>query len=220
MATFFSKFRNNRIPVINWSFFASLKEAKKVYNSSHWSGWNKDWLPIASTEIGDAIVMHFDAVYEVLHDTGKPLKASLVTDDLVNLEDLLRQLKKYKGHSSEESLSELQTKKADLLSLKKKAPRALKFEINIEIDDIKDLISDIRFDSSKEGQFLKVARKIQKTSMAELRRKGRYADIHLQRRENKFRFYIWGTLKKGESVDEMKKVFSKAKFKYPVEYEF
>jgi len=219
MANFFTIFRKNHIPVINWSFFTSLKEGKETFNSTNWSGWNTEWSPIATTELGDAIIIYNSSVYEVQHGAGKSPKPRLVTEEISSLELLLKELKKYKGCSESEPIEELRKKKEILLNLKKKSPRALKYDFNIEIDSIKDIISDIRSENSKEGKFFKAASEMQKTSLAELRENGRYSNIRLQKRENKFVFYIWGSLKKGESVEEIKKVLSKYPAPYPVEFE-
>lgn len=205
--------------MINWDFFDSLKEGREAFNEKNWTGWVSDWTPIASNSMGDAIIIYNDAVYEVQHGTGKSPVPTLLASDIAALESLFVELKKYKGFSDKESIEDLR-KKIELLSqLRKSAPRALKYDFTIEIDDLKDTISDLRYDNSKEGKFFKVATEIQKSALTELRKKERYSEIRLLRRENKFVFYIAGKLKKGESLEEIKSVFSKYSFLYPIEYD-
>jgi hypothetical protein len=219
MKNLLTKFRKNNIPVIDWNFFASLKEGREFYNDKNWSGWNPGWVPIASNVMGDAIILYNDAVYEVKHGTGEEPRPTLVTNDIAGLESFFIELKTYKGYSENDSIDELREKKELLLQLKKFAPRSLKYDFTLEIDDIKETISDIRFDNSKEGKFLQAAKQLQKTAMAELRENGRYSAIRLLRRENKLIFYITGSLKRGESLEEIKNVISKYTLSYPVEYD-
>jgi len=219
MSNIFSKFRNKEIPVINWYFFKTLKEGANAFNEKTWGGWIGDWKPVATNDVGDAIVLLNNGLYEVQHDTGKPPKPKLVTDNLIEIETLFKALRKYKGFTEKETIDDLRSKKEYLINLKKSAPRSLKYDFTVEIDDLNEAISEKKWENSKEGKFLKVAAEIQKTALAELRQNERYSDIRLLRREKKLIFYIAGKLNKNESLDEIMSVFNKYSFSSPIEYE-
>ena len=219
MSNLFARYRGMEIPIIKWIFFETLNNGIEAYNEQTWDGWKEEWQPIATNELGDAIVIISDGLYEIQHGTGKPPKPKLITANLAETERLFEELSSYKGFSDEEPLDELRKKKEHLTNLRKNAPRSFKTDFTIEIDDIKETISDIRFNNSKEGKFLNAAREIQKTALTELRQNDRYSEIRLLRREKKLVFYITGKLNKDESPEEIKLVFGKYSFAFPVEYE-
>ncbi|MDH5572706.1 MAG: hypothetical protein OEY89_13150 [Gammaproteobacteria bacterium] len=219
MSNLFARYRDKVIPILNWNFFRTLNDGVRTFNKETWSGWKEEWQPIAANELGDVIVLIGNGLYEIQHGTGRHPKPKLITDNLLQMENLFQELSNYKGFSEEEPLEELRNKKEYLTNLRKNAPRPLKSDFTIEIDDIKEAINDLRFNNSKEGKFLNVAREIQKTALAELRVNDRYSEIRLLRREKKLAFYITGKLNSGESLEEIKSVFSKYSFSFPVEYE-
>ena len=82
MSTFFSKFKNKSVPIIGWKFVSTLKEGKGLYNQNTWSGWDNEWTPIATTEVGDVVVIKESCIYEITHGLGESPKPVLITKDI------------------------------------------------------------------------------------------------------------------------------------------
>ena len=215
-----NKFRGKFIPVIEWNFFQCEEDGKQAFNVKTWEGWDPIWVPIATNAMGDAIVAKDEAIYEVVHGTGKPPSPSLVTRDIAGLEQLFDALLDYEAISKNDTIKVLSEKKKFLLELRKLSPKTLRSSFNIEIDDLKDAISDLRFINTKDGRFMQAANEFRALVFGELRKNGKYQDIGLYRRGSKYVFLIGGQLRADESVEEIKAAVESHQSPYPVEYEF
>lgn len=218
MLNIFSSFKRKTIPVVNWTFFSTLKEGKELYNAKTWTGWNEQkWIPIASNDLGDAIIINNDFIYEVQHDTGET-KPSLITKEVDKLIVLFKDLIKFKGYSEEDSIEILTNKKQLLKDLKKQAPRSLKYEFQMEIEDIQDAISEKRWFKTKAGQYQREHQEYLKLVYPELHDNGRFADVMIMRHLKRKVFIVGGWLKDDEYVDDVKKIVDKYPSPYPIEY--
>lgn len=179
--------------------------------------WDDEWMPIATNGSGDVIIINDGNIYEVQHDTGV-LEPVLITKDVGKLCQLMKGLAKYKGYSEDDSIETLKEVKQTLKELKKQAPRSLKYDFELEIEDIQDTISDKRWLKTKAGQFMQELKDYTKLVYPELRKNGRYADVMIFRHVEKKIFIVGGWLKDNESVDEVKRIIAKYPSPYPVEY--
>jgi len=215
MGNIFNNFRSKHIPIINWSFFPSLKKGTEYCNGVNWPGWGKTWISIASNQLGDAIILVDNSIFVVNHET---VEKSLITKDIPKFEELLKILKAFKGFSEKEAIENLKIKKQTLKELKKLAPRPLKFDFECEIEDIQEIISHKRWLNTKAGQFMKVHENFSKLVYPELRQNGRFSDVIISRHPDKKIFVVFGWLKEGESEEEVKEIISKYPSPYPLEY--
>ena len=218
MSTFFSKFKNKSVPIIGWKFVSTLKEGKGLYNQNTWSGWDNEWTPIATTEVGDVVVIKESCIYEITHGLGESPKPVLITKDIESLESFIKTLLKYKGHSKEDSIEKLREIKQTLMDLKKEAPRELKFNFTSVINDVKEIMSDKRWLKTKEGKFYLAIMEFIKQVYPELRKNGRFEEVIIYRNFEKQTFSVGGMLKEGESEEEVKEIISKYESPYPIEY--
>lgn len=218
MSNIFNNFKRKFIPVINWTFFSTLKEGKNLYNAKTWPGWDEHkWIPVASNDLGDAIIISNDFIYEVQHDTEET-KPLLITKDIDSLNVLFTDLTQYKGYSEEDSIETLKDKKQLLKDLKKQAPSSLKYEFQMEIEDIQDAISEKRWFKTKAGQYQREHQEYLKLIYPELHDNGRFADVMIMRHLKRKVFIVGGWLKDYESVDDIKKIIDKYPSPYPIEY--
>ena len=214
-----NKFQGRFIPVIEWNFFQCEEDGKRTFNVRTWEGWNPSWVPIATNAMGDAIVANDEAIYEVEHGTGKPPSPSLVTRDIAGLRQLFDSLLDYEAISKNVTIKVLSEKKKSLLELSKLAPKTLRSSFKMEIDDVKDAISDLRFLNTKDGRFMQAANEFRALVFGGLRKNGKYQDIGLYRRGSKYVFLIGGHLRAEESAEEIKAAVERHQSPYPVEYE-
>lgn len=206
-----------------------MKAGRVRYNANTWTDWDSRWTPIAHDGLGDAVIVNGDGLVCVVpHDTGGDGAPSVVSADTAQLLGLMRELRslpqypkdgKLQGaYSPDMTLAELREFKGRLGALRRLAPRWCKSFFDDEIESVAEAISDLRFQASKFGQFLKVCEDFAKKCYKELRIDEKYASAYISPYRNKRRLRAFGWLKDGETPEEVRNVVERNDPPFPVDY--
>ena len=212
----FDSFLGNYIPVIGWTFFNDNENPNFIYNSDTWSGWKSDWHPIASDEIGNAIIIYSNSIYEAEHDVDA-FEKKLITNDISILIKLLNGLKSYTSLSENESIDSLNKKLIKINSLKKISPKNLKYYFDIELDAIKISINEAKYRLTEDGQFRQAGLDLINSAFKELQKGGKYSDITLGRKDGEF-IIFYSLENDDETLDEIKSIIAKHSGTYTIKY--
>lgn len=213
-------FYNKSIPILNWVFFESENEAFNTFNSIEFCGWNNDWVPLATDQLGDIIVLNnLNHIGYVNHEERGNPSFNLISKTSSKIEELLSNLIEIEHYSNVTDIIELRDIKKKILMLRKQAPRSLKEYFTYEIEELQDKINDIKFYSTEDGKVIKALEEYSQKIFDELRVNSRYLGISIEKdfESNEPKFFVSGWLEKDESLDEIMEVIKRYKSPYPLD---
>lgn len=137
-----SSIKGKNFSVINWYFY---KEEEQNEMQEIWEIFeipNKYNIIGRCTLLGDIVVYYKNKIGVISHDEPETGPLTMIKD-IVKFSEFIKVFEEYEGYA-DDNLEQLKKAKKQLKQLKKKAPKRLRDNFEDEIDEVKDLIDDIK----------------------------------------------------------------------------
>jgi len=219
------KFKGKIIPIIEWKFFKSIKDAVQIYNKDTFNGWNDSWQPIASNQFGDAVAINGKGnIGFIEHDTGEPAKFTLITRDITKLESTLLKLAKLPQYDEETPAEKLNKLLKTLQEIKRIAPQSIKEDISQEIEAIKDYINDQKddeaFSQTKESTVIETLREYSIKMSKVIEKYESFGDVSINGRINPPAVTYIGTVTTEKDFKLLQKIAEEHPSPYEINFDY
>lgn len=115
-------FYTKSIPILNWVFFESKEEAINTFNAAEFDGWDDEWIPMSTDQLGDIIVLNNqDFIGYINHEERGIPSFNLISKNPPEIYELLNNLLEIDDYSNVSDLSKLREITKKLLELRKSA---------------------------------------------------------------------------------------------------
>lgn len=193
------------IPIFEWRILNDEMEKAEVKNTYQIADF---YQVVGVDNNGNLLVEYENKLFQIDHEEPSD-DPYLLTDDFTELKKILLKLADVQECSPETPLEEIRETKKKLIEIKKECPKKLRGDIEDEIKDLTELISDYKFYKSKEGKRYLSTEEYKKKLYSQMGKPLRYKYIEAEREFETELIKINGIcVSATETIDEIKQILT------------